>query len=345
VTKYNRLAILAEGKLGVVSSKTAACIIRYQPHRVACVIDSTRRGRSLQSVLGFGEGIPVVGSIAEALPLAPDSLLIGIAPRGGSLPDEWRAVVIEAIDRGLHVLTGLHTMLGEDPEISQAARRKNVDIWDIRKVTIPETISTGALRDRQGRVILTVGSDCSSGKMTVAFELARYLKEHGYDTEFVATGQTGILLAGWGVAIDRVPGDFMSRVIEDLTLKALAESGIAIVEGQGSLIHPAYSGVSLSILHGCCPDAMILCHQASRQEIEDYGITIPSARELVRTYEEACAIVFPSRVVAVALNTYDISEDQARAAVARLEDETGLPVTDVIRWGCDRIYNGLEAVL
>jgi uncharacterized NAD-dependent epimerase/dehydratase family protein len=341
----DRLAILAEGKLGVLSSKTAVCIIRYQHERVVCVIDSTNAGRSVEDVLGFGGRIPIVASIEESYAMLPDTLLIGIAPRGGALPQAWRSTVLSAVTHGLNIISGLHTMLGDDPEIGGLARRRGVRIWDIRKVVIPEGIAEGKLRNRKGRVILTVGSDSRSGKMTVAFELARYLVSKGIDAQFVATGQTGILLAGSGVVVDRLPGDFMSRVVEDLTVRALSSSSVAVVEGQGSIIHPGYSGVALGIIHGCYPDAMVLCHQPSRGEIEGYDLAIPDLAELVVMHEHLCRHVFPSKVVAIALNTFDMAEGPAHEQMRAVEEQTGLPTTDPVRWGCDKLYQAMEALL
>jgi uncharacterized NAD-dependent epimerase/dehydratase family protein len=331
--KSERLAILAEGKLGVITSKTAACVIRYQPERVACIIDSANRGRTAGEVLGFGGAIPVVGSVREALASGPDSLLIGIAPKGGLLPDAWRAVVREALTGGLNLLSGLHTMLGDDPEFKVLADAHGVEIWDVRKPVLPDGVSRGLLKRRKGRVVLTVGSDCSTGKMTVAYEIAGALKEAGVRAEFVPTGQTGMLLAGWGQAVDRVPGDFMARVVEDLTLEALSCSDVAVVEGQGSLVHPAYSGVTLAILHGCWPDSMILCHQPTRTRIEEFDVEIPPLSDLVKIYEAACRPLFRSRVVAVALNTYDLDAASADEAIAAAARQTGLPATDPVRFG------------
>jgi uncharacterized NAD-dependent epimerase/dehydratase family protein len=345
MVKGERLAILAEGRLGILTSKTAACVIRYRPERVACVLDSTKSGRTAGEVLGFGGAIPVVASLEEAIEFAPDSLLIGIAPRGGALPPEWRSVVLSAIDRGLDIISGLHTMLGDDSEISRRAGESGVGIWDVRRPVIPDGVAEGKLRDKQGLVLLTVGSDSRSGKMTVAYELAGFLKSKGVDAEFVPTGQTGILLAGWGVAVDRVPGDFMSRVVEDLTCEVLSRSAVAVVEGQGSLVHPAYSGVALAILHGCYADAMILCHHCGRREIEGYGVVVPDLPDLIDLYERASAPVFRSRVVAVALNTHGLDAGSARAAVEAAERETGLPAADVVRWGCGKMFEALRGIL
>ncbi len=341
---FSRSAVLAEGKLGLLTSKTAACLVRYVPEKVACIIDSERAGSTVGEVLGFGGDIPVVGSLEQALRLGPDSLVMGIAPRGGALPDEWRPVVLEAIEARLNIISGLHTMLGDDPEISEAARSGCVRIWDIREPVIPSDIARGLLRDKTGKVVLTVGSDCRTGKMTVAYELARALRREGRDAAFVPTGQTGILLEGWGVAVDRVPGDFMARVVEDMTLKVLETSALAIVEGQGSLIQPAYSGVALGIMHGCCPDGMILCHDSGRSEIPGFGVGIPPLSELVSLHEMMAAPVFPSRVIGIALITHGLSEAEARDRVAEAERQTQLPATDVIRWGCERLLPALRSM-
>jgi len=338
----NRLAILAEGRTGVITSKTAACVIRYQPDRVACVIDSTRRGLTADQVLGFGGTIPIVGSLDEALRHSPDSLLIGIAPRGGLLPVEWRPIILGAIRSGLNILSGLHTMLNEDPEISAAARSNNVVLWDIRQVAVPDGVARGLLRHKKGKVVLTVGSDCSSGKMTAAYEVTAGLKKRGIRAEFVATGQTGILLSGWGQALDRAPGDFMARIAEDLALEGLARADVAVIEGQGSLIHPAYSSVTLALLHGCRPDLMVMCHQPTRTEIEDFDLKIPPIPDLVDIYERSCRPVFESKVVAVALNTYDLGEGRARREIAEVQKQTGLPTTDPVRWGAAAICDALE---
>jgi uncharacterized NAD-dependent epimerase/dehydratase family protein len=343
--KAERIAVLAEGNLGILTSKTATCLVRYQPQRVLCIIDSTKRGRSVQQVLGFGGEIPVVGSITEALTLGPDTLLVGIAPRGGALPDAWKGIVLKAIDHGLNIISGLHTMLNEDPEISRAAKMKHVWMWDIRKPVFPIAVSRGSLRKKSGRVLLTVGSDCRTGKMTVAYELANYLNAHGIKAAFVPTGQTGILLEGWGVAIDRVPGDFMARVMEDLTLEGLSRAPLAVVEGQGSLIHPGYSGVSLAMLHASCPDGLIMCHDPGREEIDGYDLRIPPLSYLIRLYEEVAAPVIQSKVLAIALNTYALTEQGARDVIKATEDETGLLTTDVIRWGPSDLCKALEGFL
>jgi uncharacterized NAD-dependent epimerase/dehydratase family protein len=232
-------------------------------------------------------------------------------------------------------------MLGDDPEFKTLANAHGAEIWDVRKPVLPDDVSRGLLTRRKGQVILTVGSDCSTGKMTVAYEVAAALKKTGVRAEFVPTGQTGVLLAGWGQAVDRVPGDFMARVVEDLTLDALSSADVAVVEGQGSLVHPAYSGVTLAILHGCWPDSMILCHQPTRTRIDEFDVEIPPLADLVKIYEAACRPLFASRVVAVALNTYDLDVASAEEAIAAAARQTGLPATDPVRFGPGRLCEWL----
>ncbi len=343
--EFRRAAILAEGSFGILTSKTAVCLVRYVPDKVCCIIDSSKRGKLVEDILGFGGAIPIVGSIEEAMELSPDTLLIGIAPRGGLLPEEWRQIILRAIAFRLNIISGLHTMLTEDPEIREAARGKGVSIWDIRKPIIPDGVLTGRLAKRDGRVILTVGSDSRTGKMTVGYELVKYLELKGIKAAFVPTGQTGILLGGNGYVIDRIAGDFMSRVVEDLTYEALKTADVVVVEGQGSLVHPAYSGVALSIIHGCYPDAMILCHQPTRKHIEGYGVEIPPLEDLITLHETIARPVFESKVIAIAVNTFDLTEVEALHTIETIHSQTRLPTDDVIRWGWQKLSAAVEAIL
>ena len=337
-TVPQRYLIIAEGSFGPETSKTANSAIRYLPERVVAVLDSKAPGRTAQEVLGFGGAIPVVRTFAEGLALRPDAVLIGIAPGGGQLPREWRGWILEALDRGLVVWSGLHTFIGDDPEFAARAAKGGARIVDARKAPAGLKVSDGRTRDLDALVVLSVGSDCNVGKMTAQLQLVRGLNARGLRTRFAATGQTGILIEGWGIAVDAVVADFIGGATEQLTLEA-AQGGtdVVLVEGQGSLIHPAYSGVTLGLLHGCCPRAMILCHQSSRTMIGDYGgkapwVPIPPLADLVRIYEDAARPVQPSKVIGIALNTYDLPDAEARAAVQAAERETGLPATDPVRY-------------
>jgi uncharacterized NAD-dependent epimerase/dehydratase family protein len=328
---------IAEGKLGVVTAKTAAVAIRYFPERIVGVLDSTSPARTVQEALGFGGDIPVVRTFEAGLALGPEAILIGIAPAGGRLPEAWRAWIRTAIGRGLDVWSGLHTHLGDDPELSALAAARGVRLVDLRKPPEAIPVSTGKARLVDAHVCLTVGTDCNSGKMTTMWELVRGLTAKGLRTRFVPTGQTGILIAGWGIAVDAVVADYIGGAAEQLVLEGAKDADVLLVEGQGSLIHPGYSGVALGLLHGACPASLILCHEASRKLIGQYHgkaawLEIPPLAEMVRIHEDAARWVHPSKVVGIALNTYDLGAAAARDAVRRAEDETGLPATDPVRF-------------
>ncbi|PYO99888.1 MAG: DUF1611 domain-containing protein, partial [Gemmatimonadetes bacterium] len=233
--------------------------------------------------------------------------------------------------------SGLHTFIGDDPELGTLARERGVRIFDARKPPANLPVADGLAAEVDAYVVHTVGSDCNVGKMTAQVELRNALLKRGHRTRFVATGQTGIFIEGWGIAVDAVVADFIAGASEWLVLEAAKDADIILVEGQGSLIHPGYSGVTLGLLHGCCPDALILCHQASREYIGDYHgrepwVRIPPLPELVEIYEHAAAPVRPTKVIGICLNTYDLSDTDAKAAVARAARETGLPATDPVRF-------------
>jgi len=335
--RQHRFLIIADGAFGPLTSKTANSCIRYFPERIVAVFDRTEAGKTAHDVLGFGGAIPVVGDFAQGLALGPSAILVGIAPVGGQLPDEWRDWLKLAIARGLEIWSGLHSFIGDDPELGRLARTRGVRIHDVRKPPPGLPVADGRAAEVDAYVILTVGSDCNVGKMTAQLQLRDELVRRGHRARFVATGQTGIFIEGWGIAVDAVVADFVAGAAEQLVLEGANEADIVLLEGQGSVIHPGYSGVTLGLLHGSCPDGLILCHQTTRDYIGDYHgrapwVKIPPLRELVGIYERAAAPVRPTRVLGICLNTFDLSEQEAGAAVARAASETGLPVTDPVRF-------------
>jgi uncharacterized NAD-dependent epimerase/dehydratase family protein len=339
-----RFVTLAEGLFGPFTSKTAASCIRYSPEQVVAVIDSTKAGRSSQDVLGFGGDIPVVATLAEAMPRGPDALLIGIAPAGGRLPDTWRALILEAIDQGLHVWSGLHTFLGDDAEFVARARARGVQLHDLRRPPDDVVVAAGRVRDVAATVILTVGTDCNIGKMTAALQLRGGVRAKGHRVAFAGTGQTGILIDGKGISVDAVIADFIAGAAERLVVECAADADIVLVEGQGSLLHPSYSGVTLGLLHGSMPHAMIMCGQPSRTRINNHPwVPIPPYGELNRLHETMAAMLRPAPVIAISLNTVDLPDEDARAAIARTADETGLPVTDPVRYDPAPIVDAIDA--
>jgi uncharacterized NAD-dependent epimerase/dehydratase family protein len=342
----SRFLILAEGAFTPLRSKTANACIRYTPEHVVAVIDSTRAGATAQDVLGFGGSIPVVASLDEGVARRPDSLLIGIAPPGGQLPSSWRALILDAMDHRLDIWSGLHTILGDDGEFAARARARNVTIHDLRKPPADLDVARGRVReiDDRATVILTVGTDCNIGKMTTQLQLRDAMRARGMRVAFAATGQTGILVEGWGISVDAVIADFIAGAAERLTLQAARHGAIVLVEGQGSIIHPSYSGVTYGLLHGSLPHAMIMCAQPTRTAINNHPwVKIPPLPEFIDMQERAAAPLRPAPVIAVALNTYDMDEAAARAAVERVARETGLPTTDPVRFDSTPIIDAVDA--
>ena len=342
----SRFLVLAEGAFSPLRSKTANACIRYTPDHVVGVIDSTKGGSTAQEVLGFGGGIPVVASLAEGLRRNPDALLIGIAPPGGQLPASWRALILEAMNHGLDVWSGLHTILGDDAEFAARARSAGITIHDLRKPPEDLEVARGRVReiDDHATVILTVGTDCNIGKMTTQLQLRDAMRARGMRVSFAATGQTGILIEGWGISVDAVIGDFIAGAAERLTLQAARDADIVLVEGQGSIIHPSYSGVTYGLLHGSLPHAMIMCAQPTRTAINNHPwVKIPPLSEFIGMQERAAAPLRAAPVIAVALNTYDLDDAGARAAVERVARETGLPTTDPVRFDPAPIIDAVDA--
>lgn len=340
-----RYAVLAPGQFAA-GAKTAHGVIRYGKDEIAAVIDPASAGRHVcEIVTHLQSQAPVVASLHEALRFEPNALLIGTAPKGGRLPPAWRSEVRAAIDAGLEIVSGLHDMLGEDEEFAQMARERGVAIWDVRKP--PEVrLFSGEVYDVSPPVMLAVGNDCSVGKMTVMLELAGAARGEGAHAEFVPTGQTGIMIAGWGIALDRVIADFATGAAEQLVLEAARrDPEYILVEGQGAINHPAYAPVTLALLFGCAPDALLLVVDPLREQMEGYATPTLGYRELIRAHEALCAAVKPAKVVGIALNTRNLSEEQAHAEIERARAETLLPADDVVRFGPHGIWHALRPIL
>jgi uncharacterized NAD-dependent epimerase/dehydratase family protein len=333
-----RLLILAEGRSDDAHyGKTARGVLRYRPDEVAVVVDSTRGGAEL-------EGKPVVATVAEALRFEPTAALVGVATSGGRFPPAWRELLEQCIAAGLDIENGLHEFLSDDPELSALAAIHGAELRDLRKPPPGLNVPTGANLTHGATVVLTVGSDCAIGKMTVALELDREARGRGVRSEFVPTGQTGIAIAGWGISVDAVVADFIAGAAEQLVLGGVERGGeVLFVEGQGSLLHPMYSGVTLGLLHGSAPHAYVLCHQAGSDVVdEDARYPIPPLSQVAALYERISLIPRPAQVLAIALNTRALDEDAARAAVEAAERETGLPADDPVRFGPGRLVDALQ---
>ncbi|MBA2361410.1 MAG: DUF1611 domain-containing protein [Actinobacteria bacterium] len=330
--------VLAEGNSGDAHyGKTMRGIVDYAPDPVVAILDSMRAGESYREV-------PIVGSVEEALPLGPTVAAVGVATQGGRFPPAWRELLKACIRAGLDVESGLHEFITEDPELVELAQRHGVELRDLRKPPDDLSVPTGENLRVPAKIVLTVGSDCAIGKKTVAVELDRAARARGLRSVFVPTGQTGIAIAGWGIAVDAVISDFLAGAAERLVVEGAARGGELLwVEGQGSLAHPAYSGVTMGLMHGSAPHAYVLVHRAGATHVEGYpDHPLPTLRELIELHERASLRLRPARVAAVALHTGSLDEAAARAAIHAVEDETGLPTGDPVRLGAERL---LDAVL
>jgi uncharacterized NAD-dependent epimerase/dehydratase family protein len=332
-----RYLALAEGHSdNPHNGKTTFGVIRYSPDPVVVVLDSERAGETT-------EGIPVVATVAEAMAYEPTVALVGVAVAGGRLPPVWRGILREAIEAGLDVEAGMHEFLADDPELSALAAEHDVKLSDHRRPPADLSVPTGENLTLAAEVVLTVGSDCAVGKKTVAVELDLAARARGLRSVFVPTGQTGIMIAGWGIAVDAVVSDFLAGAGERLVVEGARRGDLLFVEGQGSIIHPQFSGVTLGLYHGSAPHVLVLVHRAGETELEDLpGHPILPLADLVELYERLALPVRPARVAAVALNTAGLTEDAARAAIAAATAETGLPADDPVRFGPDLL---LDAVL
>ncbi|MEO5885340.1 MAG: DUF1611 domain-containing protein [Candidatus Limnocylindrales bacterium] len=340
-----RLIILTEGQFGLHDAKTALGVIRYGRDHIVAILDSTMAGRNLREFLPAFD-IPFVATLAEALggPVRADGLLIGIAPTGGKLPGSWRGIILEAIQAGLDIHSGLHEFLGDDPAFAALAVEAGTRLIDYRRPPDRMETTVGRRHLPGKRVILTVGTDCAIGKMSVALELVAAARRAGLAAVMVPTGQTGMMIEGWGVAVDRVISDFTNGTVEWLVEQGEARGDWVLVEGQGSIDHPAYSAVTLGLIHGATPQAMVLVHKPGLQEhdfshLPEASFPIASLPDFIDLHERIARLVAPSAVVALALNTSLYPDDDAaRRVIAATEAETGLPADDPVRFGPDRLW-------
>jgi uncharacterized NAD-dependent epimerase/dehydratase family protein len=337
-----RYLILAEGYSDDPHyGKTMRGVLRYRRNDVAAILDSQRAPGETE------DGVPIVQRVEAALPLEPDTALVGVATQGGRFPPAWLELLRDCIEHGLDIENGLHVFLGDDPELAALAIERGVELRDLRRPPADISTATGANLEVPSQIVLTVGSDCAIGKMTVSLELDLEARRRGLRSVFVPTGQTGIAIAGWGIAVDAVVADFIAGAAERLVIEGAERGGDLLwVEGQGSIIHPVYSGVTLGLFHGSAPHLLVLCHAAGRTEIDGAGggpHPIPPLAELVALHERLSLPARPARVAAVALNTSELDDGAARAAIDAAEAETGLPADDPVRFGAGRLVDAVLA--
>ncbi len=343
----HRLVLLQHGGLADLSGKTGLTLLRYRRGPLVAVVDPQQAGRSLREVSGIDRDVPVVASLAEALAYGPEVAVIGLAPSGGRLPEPVRADVAAALRAGLSVASGLHSRIGDDPDLAPL-RRDPAWIWDLRRE--PEGLVVAAARAAAlpCRRVLAVGSDMAVGKMSACLELAAAAEARGIEARFVGTGQAGILISGQGVALDAVRVDYAAGAVEAAVLQAaegLGPEGLVLVEGQGSLAHPG-STATLPLLRGSQPTELLLVHRAGQRHIKGLPeLPIPPLPELIAVVEALAALGRPDghrpRVKAVALNTGHLDAEAAAQAIGAVAEATGLPCADAVRSGARQLLAAL----
>jgi uncharacterized NAD-dependent epimerase/dehydratase family protein len=317
--------------------KTLRGVMRYRRDSVVAILDTQRAGET-------DDGVPIVGSVDEGMRYGPNTALVGVVTQGGHFPGDWQDVLKSCVAHDLDLENGLHVRLHDIPGLPELAREHSVELLDLREPPTDLSTATGANLDVDATIVLTVGSDCAIGKMTVTCELDLEARERELRSVFVPTGQTGIAIAGWGIAVDAVVSDFLAGAAERLVVEGGKRGDLLWVEGQGAILHPIYSGVTVGLIHGSAPHLYVLCHEVGRTVTEGDPTASPivGLPELIDLHERMSLKLRPAKVACIGLNTSTVSEEEARVAIAAAEAETGLPADDPVRFGAGKL---LEAVL
>ncbi|MEW6069851.1 MAG: DUF1611 domain-containing protein [Candidatus Thermoplasmatota archaeon] len=329
-------AILARGYFGTSKAKTAHGLIRHgKIFQIKEVVDETLAGKDAGEILGLGKlGIPIVKDFSKDI----DSLIIGIAPPGGKLPKKWRADIKRAIKYGINIVSGMHEFLSNDKELATLAKKYSVKIWDVRKYNGKLELAKGY--KHKVPVVLVAGTDSCVGKRTTALELVKVAQKKGLNAGFVATGQTGIMIGcDAGVAVDAIPSDFVSGIVEKMVKRVSAKKEIIFVEGQGSLLHSAFGAVALGILHGTKPEYVIVVHDPARNYRNSYPEKIPKLESEI----EAIQRLGNTKVIGISLNCQNVTSWEK--IVGEYERKYKLPATDVLRdkEGADKLLKAIVA--
>ncbi len=343
LTPDDRIAILLHNGLKGAKGKTGTALLRYSQNEIVAVIDETAVGESVYALTGIDREVPVVRSVEEAIALNPTVLAIGLAPSGGRLPDPWYAEVTRAVKAGLSVMNGLHTQMNQDPEIRNQIQPGKW-VWDIRQEPAGLVVGGGRAKHLACDRVLCVGTDMSVGKMSVGIELNKAAKAKGLRSKLIATGQTGLMLGEDGIALDAIRVDYASGAVEQAVLRCGDDHDILFVEGQGSLLNPG-STATLPLLRGTQPTHLILVHRADLTHLQHFSdFEIPPLSEVVSLYEavvRAGGTFADALVTGIALNTFGQDEATARDAIAKASQETGLPCTDVVRFGTEPLLDSI----
>jgi len=339
-----RFAILCHEAFNYIKNKTGNMLIRYRPDEVVAVIDREKIGSTSEEEVGVGGNTPVLGDFNATLHLEPDTLVIGNATQGGFITDEYKAEIINAMNAGCDIISGMHQFLNDDEELKNIAAQKNVKLIDLRMPPDPPHFPTGTWQNRKVPVLLIVGTDCDTGKMTTAWEVAKRLQDRGRKVEFIGTGQTGILLSGSGVPIDAVKADFMAGEIEFLIQNTPKDTELVIIEGQGALTNQFYAGVTLGLMHGAMPDYMLMTHDPSRDlDVTDFPMV--SMQHVMDLHLDLMKVFRESKFIGINLLTFAFDEKKALDVIQKSENEFNIPTTDLIRFGDKGLIDAIEGIL
>jgi uncharacterized NAD-dependent epimerase/dehydratase family protein len=336
------MAVLAEGRLSSIGLRMVIAALLYVPDRVVAVIDSTKTGQTTREAVGFGGETPIVANVQQAMERGADSMLIGITPLGGALPEDWRSIVREGIKGGLNIISGLLQPLANDQELARLAEKHGVEIIDLHKVPNSHLIrAQGSWRMRTVNTILTVGTDSSTGKLTTALLVYKEMLKRGMNAALIGTGVTGMVIGGRGVMLENVPSDFIVGALE-LEIDKAANDGheYIIVDGHGAITNCGNSPIALGILHGAMPDAMIMCHEPSRAT-DCYGLALPDISFSIKLHENMMSLFKQSGVVAIGLNSMGLSKVELEAVQKDLLKRTGLVAVDPLRNGAVKLVDAL----
>ncbi|MBX3420646.1 MAG: DUF1611 domain-containing protein [Pirellulaceae bacterium] len=337
--QHHRIALLTDGFSSPQYAKTAISLLKYRPNDIVAVIDQQLAGKMADELFGMGQGVPVVAGLEKIAQC--DAIYLGIATAGGQMPETWRPLICQAIERKIDIVSGLHEFLVEDPQYVQLASISGSRLVDVRRNRFKTTARGLQFRPQCIRVH-SVGSDCSIGKMVTTLEVEQQLQQRGYRAKFIATGQTGIMITGQGAPIDCVVSDFVNGAIEGLVAEH-QDHDFLLIEGQGSISHPAFSAVTSGLLHGCAPQGLIFCYEAGRTHVKGLP-TIPLApmEDQMAALLAMANLRSPCQFVGLSINTRSLTDRAANDEVAGAEDRFGLPACDVYRHGAGKLADACE---
>ena len=334
---HQRVALYMEGYIHSEYVKMGLGVIRYLQNPIVGIIDSNHAGRNINQEYTIDRDIPIYKKLDQVIDHGAEVLILGIAPSGGKIPDTWHYVIKEALNSGLSIINGLHDCLG--PSFSNLIQNPTQWIWDVRVPQFTPKIASGRAAKLTNKRLLMIGTDMACGKMTAGLEIYRWAQNNQIDTAFVATGQIGITLMGSGIPLDALKVDHACGAVEQMVVNH-SERSLVVVEGQGSLLHPG-SAATLPLMRGTCPTHMILCHRADKTTLRNpESIKIPDLRDFIALNETLASVAGTygnPKVVGIALNTVKLPYKEAKKYIINLESELKIPVTDVLRFGVEKI--------